>query len=272
GSIHDSAERYPAGRCHPGTREEIIETILKWINDPNPSSDVLWIYGPAGAGKSAIMQTIAELLRELYQERYAGSFFFANGKPGRDQGSALFCTLAYQIATYVPGMREAVNSAMAIDITVPKKAMDIQLKSLITEPFLHCRYLPTHTPTILIDGLDECQGSDTQRAILNLISNARTVAGVPLRFLIASRPEYRIRDTFDRSPLFDMTQRVDLSDTRQASVDIKKYLQDGFSEIYETNPDVMTVVERPWPPTKVIDRFVHDASGQFIHAFTVLKF
>ena len=73
------------------------------------------------------MQTIAELLRELYKERYAGSFFFTSGKSGCDQGSALFSTLAYQIAIYVPGMREAVNNAMIADITLPTKSMEIQI-------------------------------------------------------------------------------------------------------------------------------------------------
>ena len=272
GAIHDSAERYPAGKCHPGTREEIIKTILEWINNPNPSSDVLWLYGPAGAGKSAIMQTIAELLREWYKERYAGSFFFTSGKPGCDQGSALFCTLAYQIAIHVPGMREAVNNAMIADITLQTKSMEIQIQSLIVEPFKRCQFPPAHTPTILIDGLDECQGSDTQRAILKLIANANTPAGVPLRFLIASRPEFWIRDEFDRQPLFDITQRLELSDSRQAFLDIKKYLEDGFAEIYDQNLDIMAGVQRPWPPTKIINRFVYDASGQFVYASTILKF
>jgi hypothetical protein len=272
GATHDSAERYPAGKCHPGTREEIIKTILEWINNPNPSSDALWLYGPAGAGKSAIMQTIAELLREWYKERYAGSFFFTSGKPGCDQGSALFCTLAYQIAIYVPGMREAVNNAMIADITLPTKSMEIQIRSLVIEPFRRCQFRPAHTPTILIDGLDECQGSDIQRAILKLIANAKAAAGVPLRFLIASRPEFWIRDEFDRQPLFDITQRLELSGSRQASLDIKKYLEDGFAEIYDKNLDVMAGVQRPWPPTKKIDRLVYDASGQFVYASTVLKF
>ena len=218
------------------------------------------------------MQTIAEFLREWYKGLYAGSFFFTSGKPGCDQGSALFRTLAYQIAINVPGVREAVNNAMIADITLQTKSMEIQIQSLVIEPFNHCQFPPVHTPTILIDGLDECQGSDTQRAILKLIANARTATGVPLRFLIASRPEFWIRDEFDRQPLFDITQRLDLSDSRQASLDIKKYLEDGFAEIYDKNLDVMAGVQRPWPPTKVIDRLVYDASGQFVYASTILKF
>ncbi|KDR86042.1 hypothetical protein GALMADRAFT_399661 [Galerina marginata CBS 339.88] len=272
GAIHDSLERYPAGKCHPGTREGIIETIQEWIKDPNPPSNVLWLYGQAGAGKSAIMQTIAEFLHECLKEHYAGSFFFTGGKPKCDQGDALFCTLAYQIAINVPGTRELVNNAMIADVTLHTKLMETQLRSLIVEPFKHCQFLPTHTPTILIDGLDECQGSDTQRGILKLIANATTAAGVPLRFVIASRPEFWIRQEFDRKPLFDITQRLDLGASLQASLDIKKYLKDGFAEIYDNNLDVMTGIQSPWPPTNVIDDLVYNASGQFIYAKTVLKF
>ncbi|KDR86056.1 hypothetical protein GALMADRAFT_29071, partial [Galerina marginata CBS 339.88] len=272
GAIHDSLERYPAGKCHPGTREEIIKTILEWVKDPNPPSNVLLLYGQAGAGKSAIMQTIAEFLHEWLKEHYAGSFFFTAGKPRCDQGSALFCTLAYQIAINVPGMREAVNNAMIADVTLHTKSMEAQFRSLILEPFKHCQLLPAHTPTILIDGLDECQGSDTQRGILKLIANATTAAGVPLRFVIASRPEFWICQEFDRKPLLDITQRLDVSASSQASLDIKKYLQDGFAEIYDKNLDVMTGAQSLWPPKNVIDRLVRHASGQFIYAKTVLKF
>jgi len=47
--------------------------------------------------------------------------------PGCDQGSALFSTLAYQIAIYVLGMQEAVNNAMIADITLPTKSIEIQI-------------------------------------------------------------------------------------------------------------------------------------------------
>ncbi|KDR84612.1 hypothetical protein GALMADRAFT_719218 [Galerina marginata CBS 339.88] len=272
GAVHDSAERYPPGKCHPGTREEVLRLILEWINDPAPEADVLWLYGPAGAGKSAIMQTIAEILRELYQERYAGSFFFARGVPKRDQGSYLFSTLAYQIAINLAGAREAVNLSMVADPSLPTKSMNIQMHSLIVAPLMRSQYHQTHTATVIIDGLDECDGPNMQKAILSLIADTKSKSTLPLRFLIASRPEFWIRNCFDRQPLFNMTRRINLSESRDALEDIKKYLRDGFSDIYDNNLDIMTGVENPWPPSTVIDRLAQQASDQFIYASTVLKF
>jgi len=268
----DSAARYPPGKCHPGTREEVIAQILEWINNPEPDADVLWLYGAAGVGKSAIMQTIAEILRDLYIEHYAGSFFFASGVPGRGQGNALFPTLSYQIAMNLPFMREFINSSTMANPSFLTKSMDIQMRALIISPLLSSPHQPTHSATIIIDGLDECQGSDVQKAILSLIANAKSSFTLPLRFLIASRPEYWIRDSFNQQPLFGMTRRINLSESGNALEDIKKYLRAGFSEIYANNLDVMAMVESPWPSPKVIDRLAQEASGQFVYASTVLKF
>ncbi|KDR77877.1 hypothetical protein GALMADRAFT_65493, partial [Galerina marginata CBS 339.88] len=272
GAMHDSGERYPAGKCHPGTREEVLADILKWINDPFPQTEVLWLWGSAGAGKSAIMQTIAEILLELYRERYAASFFFARGVPKRAQGGLLFSTLAYQIALHVPGMRECIDRAMVIDPTLPSKSMDIQLQSLIVHPLSQCPHLPVHTPTIIIDGLDECHDSDVQHTILSLIAKALTVSRIPVRFLIASRPEYWIREIFDGVPLVDITQRISLSNSRNVDKDIRKFLEEEFEKIYAKNASIMSHVLKPWPSSTVMNRLVYNASGQFIYASTVLKF
>ena len=78
GAIHDSHERYPTREMPSKVHLKIsAKSFLNWIQlDPNPDSYISWLYRPAGAGKSATMQTIAELLREVYLELYGGSFLF----------------------------------------------------------------------------------------------------------------------------------------------------------------------------------------------------
>ena len=65
GFFHDSGERFDAPKCHPNTRVAVIAEILKWIEDVLESEDVLWLYGSAGAGKSAIAHIIAEMCVKL---------------------------------------------------------------------------------------------------------------------------------------------------------------------------------------------------------------
>lgn len=268
--MFDSAERYPAGKCHPGTREEVQAIILDWINDPNPVENMLWLYGPAGAGKSSIAQSIAEIIRDL-EKRYAASFFFARSVVGRNGPTTLLPTLAYQIAIQIPDVRDFVNDAVLTDPTITAKSLDIQLKTLIADPLARCSAVP-HTPTVVIDGLDECGNSHTQRDVLRLVSKAITEHRVPLRFLVVSRPEFWIRTAFDGDPLKHLAKRVSLGDSVDTDNDIKTYLEDGFTKIYANNLDVMNSIKKPWPPSNVIDRLVKEASGQFIYATIVLKF
>ena len=64
GAFHNSDERYDPPKCHPHTRKAVLKKIVEWVKDMDKVAMFLWLYGPAGAGKSAIAQTIAELLEE----------------------------------------------------------------------------------------------------------------------------------------------------------------------------------------------------------------
>ena len=117
GAIHDAAERYPPPNCHPETRKAIRQIILKWIHSGSSALSFFWLYGPAGTGKTAILQAIAELLCSPSGsgQNFGGSFFFSRGKKGRDQGHFLFSTIAYQLALKVPGIRGHVNRIMELN-------------------------------------------------------------------------------------------------------------------------------------------------------------
>ncbi|KAF5323178.1 hypothetical protein D9619_013733 [Psilocybe cf. subviscida] len=62
--MHNSGERFDAPTCHEETRIALQEDLLGWadelVNDLN--NLVTWLYGPAGSGKSAIAQTVAQKL------------------------------------------------------------------------------------------------------------------------------------------------------------------------------------------------------------------
>jgi len=270
-AIHDSSERYPPPRCHPETRTLVRTLIICWIQDPNPTCFVLWLYGPAGAGKSAILQSLAEECCSL-EGRFAGSFFFSRGKPGRNQGHFLFSTIAYQLALNLPYLRTPIDNAMQANPTLYTKSMMVQMRSLIIDSFRKLSSGIGHTPTVIIDGLDECDSHETQKLILEIIYDAVAIEKISLRFLIASLPEAHIREAFDRPTLRSITKRVVLDESFGPNQDIEKYLRDGFESIYDQNSTLMEQVVQPWPGTGILDLLVQTASGQFIYASTVLKF
>ncbi|PPQ94751.1 hypothetical protein CVT25_007682, partial [Psilocybe cyanescens] len=273
-AMYNSAERFPPAKCHPGTREKIISAILGWVNDPTPKERALWLNGPAGAGKSAIAHSVAVLLQEISDDsKYAGSFFFAKDAIGRGDGNKLFSTISYQLALNFPSFRAQIDAAMLDNPTLPTASIDVQLRCLIIEPLLRVTDWPAHNPTVIIDGLDECAGSKRmQSEILSLLSKAITEHNISLRFLIVSRPEYWISDSFEIGPLVHVAKSLCLRDDVDANWDIEKYLREGFNKIYDENIRIMSSTPLPWPPDYIIKRFVVSASGQFVYASTVLEF
>ena len=273
GAMHDSAERYPPPNCHPDTRKAVRQIILDWIHRESLGSIFFWLYGPAGAGKTAILQAIAEFLCSPSGsgQNFGGSFFFSRGKKGRDQGHFLFSTIAYQLALKVPGLRQHVNRIMELDPTLHTKSMDVQLQTLVVDAFKNLSPPPQRSYLVILDGLDECHDKAIQQSILRLLSETITVHKLPLRFLIGSRPESHIRDGFDQEALYTITRRVVLDGTFDPGRDIQVFLRDGFAKICNKNP-ILSHVEQPWPGEGSIDLLVQRSSGQFIYAATVLKF
>ena len=273
GAIHDSAERYPSPNCHPDTRKAVREIILDWIDSESSASSFFWLYGPAGAGKTAILQAIAEFLCSPSGsgQNFGGSFFFSRGKTGRDQGHFLFSTIAYQLALNIPGLREHVNRIMEANPTLHTKSMDVQLQTLIVDVFQCLSPLPQRSYLVIIDGLDECHDKAIQQSILQLLCETIAIHKLPLRFLLGSRPESHIRDSFDQESLYTITHRVVLDKTFNPGRDIRILLEDGFAKMCAKNP-ILSRMKQPWPGEGIIDLLVQRSSGQFIYPATVLKF
>ena len=237
---------------------------------------VMWLNGPFGNGKSAIMQTVADRLRKSLHSSHllAASFFFGRGKDRRDKADYLIPTIAYQVAISIPPMRSLVDAAIIRDPTILSKSIDSQLRYLVTNPLhqiaAHAA-APFHTPTVIIDGLDECEGRDSQRLILEAISTAVFTDRIQLRFLIASRPESQIAEIFRTHPL-DQHYSITLVNDYQTKEEMRQYLQTGFEKIWKRRCDLMSTVKRPWPSDDELSTLVYRASGQFLYASTVLRF
>ncbi|KIM40594.1 hypothetical protein M413DRAFT_412590 [Hebeloma cylindrosporum] len=270
-AMHDSAKREQRPKCHPGTRVSATEDIIRWIEDPNPSSTVLWVHGAEGVGKTALMQRIAEL-EGIY---YGGSFFFERGESGQDVIRYLFSTLAYQLALSTPGMREHVASAINWDPLLTKKNPACQLQTLIVEPM---RLLPRTLPrpvVIIIDGLNECKGRNSQHKILQLIGEVAEDPTVHIRFIIASRPEHQICYMFCEEPLLSRTRPLDLdSEDYDTAADIELYVREQFQSLRESSRDVMPHFGGILPSEQELEELVEQlcAYRQFAYPGAVINF
>ncbi|KAF9069326.1 hypothetical protein BDP27DRAFT_1421115 [Rhodocollybia butyracea] len=308
-AVFNAEARFPPPLCHPGTQEAILRELKDWVKQddapqvfPNDSS-IRWLYGPAGAGKSAIAQTVAEACAK--DGSLAGSFFFWRTDSSRNNPERLFTTLALQITGAMPELRPIINSVVVKNPSILTSSIEIQFNDLILQPWfkvqMHQKLLEkppsSHLHSdgksqttmfssaldntsksmrpriIIIDGLDECSNSRDQQRILSIFRDAMRKYPLPFQILIASRPEPRIKESFDESGLRTICRWIPLDDNLyRASREIRKLLQDRFQEILRHHSHTMEHVARPWPTDNQIEILVRKSSGHFIYPSTVLKY
>ncbi|PPQ93364.1 hypothetical protein CVT25_014585 [Psilocybe cyanescens] len=275
GAFHDSGERFDPPKCHPNTRVAIINRIMDWINGLNEDTRealIMWLYGAPGAGKSAIAQTIAEILHG--QQFFLASFFFARNDPQRGVAKWLVTTLAYQLAAKLPPVfRERVALTFEQDPLIVTKSLEAQFMALVREPLLellHSGFSTNDHIVVIIDGLDECDDPKVQARIIDLSFRLLDSRDLPLKILVASRPEVDISSSFDRKP-FSMLARIPLDDDYQSEEDIRHFLADKFNEIKTQHP-LRSYIPIDWPDEDSLDTLVQKSSGQFIYSSTVVKY
>ncbi|KAF8153383.1 hypothetical protein B0H34DRAFT_723341 [Crassisporium funariophilum] len=269
GGFHNSGERFDPPKCHPETRVAILKEIMSWVEKFEKTCSFLWLQGPAGAGKSAIAQSIAELC--FTANLLAASFFFSRTAAGRNDTKCLVPTLVYQLCLSIPEIRSRVEEIIDRDPMVLSRSVDAQFQALIIDPLLHTM-TPRFSPRfIIIDGLDECGDQSVQGKLLEVLATTVAELPIPLFFLIASRPEQQIRQAFDTPPLSETTERLALDDTYLPGKDIRFFLGEKFKAIRQTHPTHAHLLPS-WPSTSDIASLVQKSSGQFIYASTIIKY
>ena len=208
-AFHDSAERDPPPQHYPDSQNLVLAHILQWIEGDNQDHklhDVLWLHGPAGVGKSAIAQTVAE--HRADNKELAASFFFLRDKPGCNTARFLWATIAFQIAISIPALRKKIGEAVEKDPTICHKSHLNQLQKLIIDPFTSMRRelevmnRQSRLPfLIIIDGLDGCNTHAEQCEVVRSVAQITNIHHLPLRFLITSRSEDHIRTEFNSPTL-----------------------------------------------------------------------
>ncbi|KIM35967.1 hypothetical protein M413DRAFT_323930 [Hebeloma cylindrosporum] len=275
-AFHDSGEVVDPPKCHPNTRTSVINKIMDWIlrrGIDDQRAVVLWLYGPAGAGKSAIAHKIAELCK--LEELLLASFFFYRSDPARSNAKSLIATIAYQIAIKIPGTREKIIATVERDPLILTRSLEAQATALLVDPLRELEVGYTNKPDmrrlIIIDGLDECDVSTVQCNVLESLSCLFHHYDLPLLILIASRPERHLTHSFTTGSLAKFHTTLALDDTYKPDDDIRLFLTDKFRQIKDTHP-MRHYMDHSWPSSGVLKGLVEKSSGQFIYASTVVEY
>ena len=246
---------------------------MQWVDESHIGTDelMLWLFGPAGAGKSAIAKRIAEIAAEKGQ--LIATFFFSRTCPARSNKDRLVATLAYQMALAIPSTRAHIESAIEQDPAIFKKNIQTQIDALLIKPLqLTSSHDISFPKLFIVDGLDECNDAQAQVAILNVISHSLHKYNLPIIFLVVSRPEHNLVTLFNNNKLLkSIHRRLALDDAYEPDSDIHLFFSDKFNEIKETHP-LRSTIPNSWPSEQSLEMLVRKSSGQFIYAATVVRF
>ena len=162
-AFHNSKQRVDPPRCHVHTREAVLEELFDWIVGNVPREAwIAWLNGAAGAGKSAICQSMAEIC--IQRNVKVASFFFFRTDPTRNTIDPVIATLAYQIIQLFPETKELIAQSIESNPLIFEQTFETQLQVLIVAPIRHLHI--SETLLLIIDGIDECTGAEIQ---INLI-------------------------------------------------------------------------------------------------------
>ncbi|KAJ2921850.1 hypothetical protein H1R20_g15244, partial [Candolleomyces eurysporus] len=288
-ALYNSSVQFDAPKCDEDTRVEVTSEIMDWIQDHNASRRLLCMTGAAGAGKSALQQTIAERCAKL--GILAATFCFSSTDPTRNRASTVVATIAYQLGLKHPLFQSSIVAAVKRDPLIFSQSLQSQMEELIVRPFESLRRtiqpdIDTFPCAVLIDGLDECKGEpndtadptlleveerrqaeDRQAELLSAIWHCILKNGLPLRVFIASRPEWAIRTALaPGGQLHHVAYHIQLSDNYDATGDMRRYLGRRFEDIG------LRIGNPHWFTEDDINALVEAASGQFVYVATVFEY
>ncbi|KAG1726189.1 uncharacterized protein EDB91DRAFT_1254448 [Suillus paluster] len=194
-----------------GTRVDLLNYIYRLL-DNREKSQIIWLHGTAGVGKSAVAFTVAERMRSLkvmeetnIETRLAGTFFFSCKHTQCSTTGHFFATLAYQLARNFPSVKMHDNGAIRKDPVLldPSKCLQDQMKALFRQPLsnLQWRLRECMPPMFVIDALDECKPK-TVAELISLLGQALRDPDLPvIHILLMSRLEEHIRKAIQKEDM-----------------------------------------------------------------------
>jgi hypothetical protein len=251
--------------CTHGTRVRILDGIITWAKDTSSNSPhIYWLFGPAGSGKSTIAYTIArrfEFAGDTDDTIILGGNFFCSRQFDETKHSKwIVRTIAYQLALRCKPFADALIRSEKFD-TIHHNVR-AQIQDLLVRPWQaseSARLADSSTPPpqylIVIDALDEIDGSGGSKFLHDLLDviNENSLKG--LKFFATSRPN---PDLVTRVGSFANKQLYRLEEVPfgEAQADIRTYLNTCLPQVGR----------------EVIEKLVAAAAGLFIYAATVVKY
>ncbi|VDB93439.1 unnamed protein product [Peniophora sp. CBMAI 1063] len=263
-----SAQRRDA--CLPGTRVEVLETLLSWSADPG-APRIYWLHGMAGTGKSSISRSFAQTLRE--NGTLGGSYFCSReSRAELADTNRIVPTLAAALTGFDIQYKVALLSVLKRYSSEARPStwkIELQVERLLFEPFAcYMRAISTSPmPILLIDALDEAS-DDTTSDLLDRLTSVSS--RLPIKFFLTSRPERHIRWHLDSFQYGDQLRLHDIEETIVAA-DIRRYIVHRLNGIVDRFRSRGAELPEGWPTEGETNSLVALSGSLFIYAFTATE-
>ena len=247
--------------CMEGTRKFLLKEIVDWVNLVQKDvlqSNIYWLYGLPGIGKTSLAHSICASLHD--REQLAGSFFCRRDDVNLSKPRNILPTLINKLAGIFPPFRSIVAKRLRNDPNLTPESMK---DSLFPDFIRSIPRRPKHTLVFVIDALDECGDDQSRPGILKVLINVSRAAPW-LKIIITSRPEADIQCFFDSLPKLSHLRR-DLATDEEANADLRTFAQSQFDLVASK-----WYLPMPWPEESLFDKIVSRADGLFIFINTVV--
>src|SRR5258706_15784646 len=145
--------------CMEGTRETLLNEITAWAANESDTSNLYWIHGLPGIGKTSLAHSICEKLHN--EQRLAGAFFCKRDDADMSEIRNILPTLITKLAEIFSSFRSIVADRLRSDPNLTSRSMK---DSLFLDFICNLPRHPKHALVFIIDALDEC-GDDRNRPV-----------------------------------------------------------------------------------------------------------
>ena len=250
--------------CMAGTREQILDELEKWAID-DTTSNVYWLNGMAGTGKTSIAHTLSERLDE--KQMLGASYFCSRlGSEAVKNASLIIPTIAAKLSQASPPLRSAMVQTIEKEPDVGSMhPLSKQFRLLLVGPILRALDPSVKTyKVVVIDALDECTNLGMVEKLIQAIVDF--APDMPLKFFISSRDTTQIRNAFNHNPNYT-PKIMPLHTIERVQEDIKLYLHTSLSAIVTKNWSSIL-----WPPLDEFEILLKRSDGLFIYAATAVRY
>ena len=244
--------------CMEGTREALLNHIMAWTANESDTSNIYWIHGIPGIGKTSLAHSICEKLHNT--NRLAGAFFCQRDDANMSDIRNILPTLIFKLAENFPPFRSIVAGRLRSDPNLTSKSMK---DSLFLDFICNLPRHPKHPLVFVVDALDEC-GNDQNRPVL-LKTVTKVASHAPwLKIIVTSRPEDEIQIFFSHLPRPSYL-RYDLATDLEAGADLETFARSEFDVVAKR-----WCLPTPWPEQPLFDGVISQANGLFIFIKTLV--